>query len=240
MDQVDSLLKRPKAYNNIDGTGELGMGFLCLGYALLTCVQLHTPKDSIWNQMYVLFIWVGLMVAMIHFGTKAIKNHITYPRTGFVKYGTHGKIMPPIILMIIATCVAAVVSAGVAFAIRSHWSVTSTLPAVVGSFVAMGYALGITRTVPWKAVGWKWAVPASILLGSMAITALPPDRAAILAPNSLAVTGLRPESTGAILLCMILCGAIFFISGSVTFCTYLRHTKAPTEEANEPANADVQ
>jgi len=240
MDQIESLLRRPRAYENIDGVGELNFGFMCLAFALIQWLEVNTPEYSVWNRTYMFVVWLGLMFSVMYIGTKAIKKHITYPRTGFVKYGTHGKIMPPIILMIIATCVAAVVSAGVAFAIRSHWSVTSTLPAVVGSFVAMGYALGITRTVPWKAVGWKWAVPASILLGSMAITALPPDRAAILAPNSLAVTGLRPESTGAILLCMILCGAIFFISGSVTFCTYLRHTKAPTEEANEPANADVQ
>ena len=92
MDPVESLLKRPKAYNNIDGTGELGMGFMCLGYALILWLQLNTPKDSIWNQMYVLFIWVGLMVAMIHFGTRAIKNHITYPRTGFVANRTQNRI----------------------------------------------------------------------------------------------------------------------------------------------------
>jgi hypothetical protein len=77
MDQVGNLLKRPKAYNNIDGTGELAMGFYFLGSALLMWLLLNTPKDAIWHQnMYVFFlIWVGfsgLMNVIISYGIKAI------------------------------------------------------------------------------------------------------------------------------------------------------------------------
>jgi len=244
MDQIDSLLKRPRAYENIDGVGELNFGFMCLAFALIQWLEVNTPEHSIWNRTYVFVVWLGLMFLVMYAGTKAIKKHITYPRTGFVRYGTpHTKRNLWwwfIVVPVMAFVVAAVVSAGVFLAIRAHWNVTSALPAVVGFFVAAGYAFGVTRTVPWKAVGWKWALPASILLGSMMIAALPPDLAAMQAPNSLAVTRLRPETTGAILLCMMLYGAIFLISGSITFCLYLRHTQAPAEEAHEPANADAQ
>ena len=240
MDQIDSLLKRPRAYENIDGVGELNFGFMCLAFALIQWLQVHTPEHSIWNRTYVFVVWVGLMVMVMYFGSKAIKKHITFPRTGFVKYGTPGKTRSAIVAMIAAACVAAAVAAGVFFAVRAHWNPTSALPAVVGSFVAAGYALGIARTVPWKAAGWKWAVPVSILLGSIAIAALPADLTAILAPNALAITGFRAEPVGAYLLCLMLIGAMFLISGGITFWLYLRHTQAPAKEAYEPGNPDVQ
>jgi hypothetical protein len=141
-----------------------------------------------------------------------------------------------IVVTIVAFVVAAVVSAGVILAVRARWSVTSALPVgLFGLLFAGMYTFGFGRTVRWKR-----AVALFFLLGSILIAALPADLAAMLAPNSLAITGLRPETFGAFLLCMMLFGAIFLISGGITFWLYLRHTQAPTEEANEPANADVQ
>ena len=51
-----------------------------------TPLQAHTPREAIWNQMYGFLIYVGIMLAVIHYGSKAIKTHVTYPRTGFVEY----------------------------------------------------------------------------------------------------------------------------------------------------------
>ena len=44
--QVQGFLKRPVLYDNIDGVGELRMGFMCLAFALLGWLQLHAPRDS--------------------------------------------------------------------------------------------------------------------------------------------------------------------------------------------------
>jgi len=34
MDQIEKLVRRPALYNNVDGVGELGLGFLLLGCGL--------------------------------------------------------------------------------------------------------------------------------------------------------------------------------------------------------------
>ena len=230
MDQVDSLMKRPTAYYNIDGTGELGMGFMCLGFALLLWLQLHTPKDSIWNKMYVLFIWVGLMVAIIHYGTKAIKNHITYPRTGFVAYRKQSSIWTAIVAFVVS----ALSVAGLALAAYSHGHVM--MPVLfIGLFFAAGYAFGIARTVPWK-----WVVVLAQVLGSLTIALLPEDLPASLCGGSSLPAWVSAASAGAFLLWLILYGTLLLISGVISFALYLHLTQAPTEEAHEPANADVQ
>jgi hypothetical protein len=234
MDQVESLLKRPGAYGNIDGTGELALGFMMWGYVLIMWLQLHTPKDSIWNQMYVLFIWVGLMVAIIHYGTKAIKNHITFPRTGFVAYRTRNMIWPAIIIFVVSALVGAGSAYVVFVTIRSHRGIA--MPVLcIGLLFAACYAIGVARRVPWK-----WALVLAQVLGSLVIALLPTDLTGTLAHGSWATTMFRAEIIGSYLLCAMLFGALFLISGGISFLLYLRHTQAPTEEANEPANADVQ
>ena len=66
MDQIESLLNRPKAYYNIDGVGELAGGFMCLGCGLLMWLQAHAPKDSVWHGMPAFIIYVGLMCLILH------------------------------------------------------------------------------------------------------------------------------------------------------------------------------
>ena len=234
MDQVDSLLKRPKAYNNIDGTGELGMGFMCLAFAPLIWLQLHTPKDSIWNQQYVLFIWVGLMVTMIYLGIMAIKNYITYPRTGFVAYRTQNRIWR----MIVAFVVSALSVVGLALAVHSHRHIVMPV-FFLGLFFAAGYAFGIARSGGVNALSrWKWVVVLAQVLGVLLIALLPEDLTAALSGSSLPA-GISASSAGAFQLWLMLYGTLLLISGAISFWLYLRHTQAPSEEANEPANADV-
>jgi hypothetical protein len=229
MDQVESLLKRPTSYSNIDGTGELGAGFMCLGFALIMWLQLQTPKDAIWHQMYVLFIWVGLLVAMIHFGTKAIKNRITYPRTGFVAYRTHNIIWPAIIAFVVS----ALASAGLALADRLHREIAMPV-FFMGLLFAASYAFGIAR-----AVRWKWVVVLALVIGALAIAVLPGDLTATLSGGASVSAWFSARIAEAVLLYMMLYGTLLLISGAISFGLYLRHTQAPAKEANEPANSDV-
>jgi hypothetical protein len=231
MDQVGSLLKRPASYSNIDGTCELAAGFMCLGYSLLVWLQLHTPKNGIWNKMYVLFIWVGLMVAIIHYGTMAIKNRITYPRTGFVAYRISNKIWPAIISFITG----ALVSVGLALALRSHRDLLTRSVLFIGLIFAASYAFTIARRVPWK-----WAVVLALVIGSLAIAVLPGDLAASLSGGASVPPPFSAGSAGAFLLCIAVFGALLLISGAISFWLYLRHTQAPAKEANEPANSNLQ
>ncbi len=235
MDQIGSLLRRPTSYNNIDGTGELGMGFMSLGFALITWLQLHTPKDSLWNKMYVLFIWVGLMVAIIQFGIKAIKKYITYPRTGFVAYRMHNIIW----LAIIAFVISALATVGLALAARSHRDIVVPV-FFIGLFFAAGYAFGIARAGGVNALfRWKWAVVLAQVIGSLLIALHPEDLTAALSGGSSLPAWFSASSAGAFLLWLMLYGTLLLISGAISFWLYLRHTQAPAKEANEPANSDV-
>jgi len=48
-DALQDYLRRPKRYANIDGTGEIYMGLMILGFALLGYLQTILPKDSMWS-----------------------------------------------------------------------------------------------------------------------------------------------------------------------------------------------
>ena len=220
MDPIASLLNRPKAYYNIDGVGELGTGFMCLGYALLQWMQLHSPRQAVWNQMYTLFIYVGVMAALIHYGSKAVKRRITYPRTGFVAYRTRDTVWRP---MIVGCAASVLASTGLVVALRSHWDVTPAC--FIGLLFAGIYAFGIARTVRWK-----WAVVWTMAFGSLVIGLLPPDRLGVLA-GRYGVAASVPAPLVAYLLTMTLFGALLLISGGISFCLYLRHTQAPAPDA---------
>jgi hypothetical protein len=214
-------LDRPRAYNNIDGVGELGIGFMCLSYALIGWVQVHSAQDAVWNQMYMLFVYVVAVIGPIHYGSKAIKNYITYPRTGFVAYRKLDTIGRP---LIIAFGCSTLASMGVIFAVRSHWDMT-TPASLVGLVLAASYAHGFARTV-----FWKWAVVWLMTLGSLVIAFLPADLVGALANGSW-VTHLFPAKlVGAFLLSMMLYGLMLLISGGISFWLYLRQTQGPAQE----------
>jgi len=205
MEQVQSFLNRPKAYYNIDGVGELAMGFMCLAYSLLGWLQAHASKDSIWHGMPAFIIYVGLMSLILHYGPKAIKERITYPRTGFVEYRKRDTFWRP---FFIAMAVSAL-SVGLFLTRRAHWDMT-TLALLIGLYLAASYAYGFARRVRWK-----WAVACAMACGSVTIALLPADR----------------SWAGAFELSMPLYGALFMVSGGISFWLYLRHTQAPAQDA---------
>src|SRR5579872_6094058 len=125
MDQVQNFLQRPKSYYNVDGVGELGIGFMCLGYALLAWLQLHAPKDSVWHRMYMFFIYLTVMTAIIHYGSKAIKDRITYRRTGFVDYSQRDKYWFPLAM---GAGVSGLLLVGLLLAVRQHWQISALAP----------------------------------------------------------------------------------------------------------------
>jgi hypothetical protein len=220
MDQVGKLVDRPRLYHNIDGVGELGMGFLLLACALLQWLQVRTPAGAIWHRMDTFLIYVGLVVLVIHYGSRAIKKHITWPRTGFVAYRSNLRW----VAAAIAAPIGALVAVGISVALRRHWDFT-TPGALLGlGFVAM-YAYGFAR-----AVRWKWIVAGVMALGSLVIAFLPANLIAAVANDSWVTHPVRAELVGAWLLSVTLFGAILFVSGGISFWLYLRHTQVPAED----------
>jgi len=217
MNQIDSLLERPKAYCNIDGVSELSVGVMTLTFALIQWVQVHTTRNSAWHKS-TWFIFMG-MVAIIHYGSKAIKEHITYPRTGYVEYPkSTQRLSAPL-----AAAIAVVIVAGLSVAVRSYWDLSMPV-SFMGLLFAVIYARGFARTV-----AWKWAMFGILAAGSLVIAVLPVDVMGILAKDSWVPGVLSARATGVFWLTLMLSGVTFLVSGAITFWLYLRHTQAPAQ-----------
>ncbi len=221
MNEIAGLLDRPKAYYNIDGVGELGIGFMGLGFALLGCMQVRSPETSVWNRPYTLLVFMGAVCLLIHYGSKAIKKHITYPRTGFVQYSRRDTLWWP---MIISFAVSVPASVILFYAIRHHLSMT-TPASVMGLVFAASYAYGFARTVRWK-----WMVVGVMIAGSIAIALLPADLVGSLASHSWITKSVSAKTVGAVEFTILLYGALLLISGGVSFWLYLHHTQPPPAE----------
>ena len=159
--RVESMMERPKfSTNNIDGVGELGMGFMLLVFCAAGVVadQL-AAKCHLASNVCVRSVWVRADGRWcIHYGSKAIKTHITYPRTGFVEYRKRKARW----WSAFDRCggVTALVAAGLAFAARSHWGIggphwgMTTPVALIGLVFVVFYILryrqgGALGNGPW-------------------------------------------------------------------------------------------
>src|SRR5579863_3686224 len=118
MSQLSSVLDRPKAYCNIDGVGELSIGFMCLSFAAMSWIQMHSGRHSFWNSPWIFPVFLIVLVSILHYGPKAIKERVTFPRTGYVEYRKRDTVWIP---MILGAAVSAVFSVCIVLAIRHHW-----------------------------------------------------------------------------------------------------------------------
>jgi hypothetical protein len=218
MDQVRNLLDRPRLYYNIDGLRELGGGVMSMACALVLWLLAHSPARSVWHQIFWLVL-LGLML-VVHYGTKAIKTHITYPRTGFVEYRRSDRRRTSIISAVFG----ALLPLGLFVADRRQWDVTAAA-FLAGLVFAAVYAYRFAG-----AARWKWVVVGAIVLGDLVITFAPADVLAALANDSLVAHPFRTKLVGVILLSLATYGPMLLISGSISFWFYLRHTQTPMQE----------
>jgi len=214
MDQLGNLVDRPRLYYNIDGLVELGGGLMFLGIALL----LSLPVNSVWHRIS-WFVFLGL-ASTIHYGTKAIKTRITYPRTGFVEYRRDERRRTSIVSGIAA----ALIVLGLGTAARGHWD-TTTFASLIGLIFAAVYAYRLGR-----AVRWKMAFAGAIALASIAIGFLPADFLAAMANDSLVTHPFLAKFGGTLVVSFMTYGAMLLVSGGISFWLYLRHTQAPARE----------
>ena len=210
--ELQNYLELPKRYNNIDGTGEMAMGLMGLGFTFLNYLSSVLPKDSIWRHGLpsVVLVLGGLLplFGVLYWGPKAIKKHITWPRTGYVAYRVGGKSWWTII------AAAAVLATGVHCLMRfdrwHDWRSLSWMGNVV--VFAVGYGYWIRRFS--REHSWKWFVLLFMVLGLFAI--------ALIAPAGF--KGLwRPMFA---FVCLTWIG-----SGAATLYLYIQHAQQPAPEA---------
>jgi hypothetical protein len=196
------------------------MGFMCLGFALLLWLQVDTPQDAIWHRLYVVLPYLGMMLMAIHYGSKAIKAHITYPRTGFVEYRKRSR--SKIAIGLGAGALGALFTLGWSIAFRSQWDIAAPACLMGGLLFAAGYAYGFDKAVPWK-----WIVVCALTLHAIVVALLPASFFGAIADDSWVTHPARTKLVGAFVLSLIIYGAIFLISGGISLFLYLRHTQLP-------------
>jgi hypothetical protein len=204
--QVKDYLMRHKRYDNIDGTTEMGFGLLIyLGFPIGGYVSSILEK----NCRFAVFT---LMFGLVFWGTKAIKKHITWPRTGYMEPLKARRSVGPLTLTMLA---GAVVAAGLFFVVRyGRLNDAIMLPRILGlAAFAAAYAFFAFRWSqehPWKRfVALFFA--ASLLVYAIA------------RPGVSNAEFFQPV--------MIFTGIVWLASGGITLYLYIRRTQPPAAES---------
>jgi multisubunit Na+/H+ antiporter MnhC subunit len=191
--QVNDYLSRPARYGNIDGMGEIGGGLFALGMALIFLLP--------GNKMVFLII----LMAVIHYGTKAFRNRVTYRRTGFV--------VPRIEKSVKRTSAAS--AAVIAIMIVVGLSQRSvSLPLVFAGCLLFAYGIIAVRFGPLYRNWWALGAMAA---GLIILGLLPPPFFESLFPGE--------GRFGSYLLSIGYVGAVMLVSGVITLTLYLKRTK---------------
>jgi hypothetical protein len=208
--QIREYVKRPKLYENIDGTGELFFGIMCLGFWVGSYLEALMPAESFWGKghpgHFVMMIWFGVVLGAGYWVTRTIKRRITFPRTGYVAQRVGGP--GTRVLMGLRT-------AGISAAIcLTFWMLVRGHHIGAGRIAVLVCLIGPYAAVAILANGshkWKWALAAGL---------------------ALAVTGSASIRPGSAFLhqANLIVGLVWLASGGITLLLYIRRTKAPEAE----------
>jgi hypothetical protein len=207
--EIQDYVRRPGRYSNIDGTGEMFFGVMGLASALCSYLQSMLPAGSIWTQKnWHQFVFMQVVILPVlglgWWGTKAVKRHITYPRTGYVALKT--STWRRLLFMLMGAGVA--VALAVAMIWLRHIGVSvqriGMLILYEAPYVLFAF---VSRDHPWK-----WLVALFMAFGLAGI--------AFATPGS-ALDRLRPS---------LFLGLTWLASGGITLYLYIRRSHPPAVE----------
>jgi MFS family permease len=208
--QIEDFRKRPKRYENIDGTSEMFFGCMWLGFALYSAVSPLLPSRPAW----LMLLWMnGTVLSGIGLGmwaAKTIKDRITYRRTGYVAYRCEKK--RTALVMALAMIVSAVLAAALVLLLRwglRHNAVSLTRLGMLSVAVAT-YACMVTFMSPEHR--WKLWLAALMALFSVGVS----------------FGGWEREIFNGI--STLFFGLVWLASGLITLFLYIRRTR-PAEQA---------
>jgi len=218
---LQDFLERPKRYDNIDGTGEMFMGLMMLGFAAISFLQPLLPRDSLWNRglFGLLFMYAVLapFFAAGFFLQRVVKKHWTWLRTGYAAFPCDAKAKRS--GMLAGAGLGAVVGAVIAmfFAIMMVVSRHHTGAVTMGRVVYLGfwaplYAFWIYRMS--RDMWWKWMLAGLMAVGLATI--------GWTAPGGWLELGFPTA---------LFVGAVWLASGAITLLEYLRTHRPPSAEA---------
>jgi hypothetical protein len=222
MEDIQAVLERPKLYDNVDGSNELMLGCMLIGFTTYQWVGYHAERNSFWNSVYALYIFIAVLIAALIYGRKVLKSLITYRRTGFVSYRK-----PRFLSLFLIGLLAAGVAGGLTLLIVGKQGMNSTSLATIGVGLLMSaaYAYGIARVSHWK-----WVVAAFLAICAIVVALLPEQLATTPIPQSALAPAFDRRLLGSLFWCNAAYGVILLISGCISLAFYLRDTrKAETE-----------
>jgi hypothetical protein len=206
-------MNRPKRYDNVDGTNEMLMGMMLLAFTLSGYLEAGLPENSSrWMHGLVVFGVLIPVLAFAYWSRRVIKEHFTWPRTGYAAYPRRGgKSWWAVITatVLISAITAAGLACLAAFA-RRHKVMSIPQMAILASHITV-YAAWVFFM--GKKDPWKWLLVVFMALGLMAIALTFPA-----------------DFIGPSLPAQLFIGLVWLGSGTATLCTYLRHTKLPAPE----------
>ena len=214
---LHDYLERPKRYDNIDGTGEIFMGLMLLGFATISFLQPMLTHNSVWRGglfgllfMYLVlapFLGLGFLLQRL------VKKYWTWPRTGYAVFPCDTKIKRS------AWTVGAVMGALIAMFFAAIYAVSRHHPVAVtvGRTVYLGFWLPIYAFWVYRMsrnVWWKWMLAGLMAVGLATIgSAVPGGWGELGLPTALFV------------------GGVWIASGAITLIEYLRTHRPPSAEA---------
>jgi hypothetical protein len=213
---LSDLALRPKIYDNVDGTAELSMGLMVLAFAVIALLapvfgKLKFLPAGLAGLLIPMYGTLLLFMAIGAFLRKAIKKHITYPRTGYAANLTlrrWGK--KTWWLAVLGTAGSGAVAMAVALAaglLQKHHETIWIRFMMIPLFVAP-YAFFTSRLSPEH--GWKNYLAAAMAAGLLVI--------ALLAPGGII------ELSGPVL---FFSAMTWLASAVVTLVIYIRNTERP-------------
>ncbi|MGC1422425.1 MAG: hypothetical protein WA354_14855 [Terracidiphilus sp.] len=222
MEDVQAILERPTLYENVDGSSELMLGSMMIGFTVYEWVGSHARQDSIWNNVFTLLIFATLLVTAILYARKAMKSLITYRRTGFISYRKPSLWWPGLIGLLAAStaCGLALLTSR-----RVENDPTALVTIVLGLFMAAAYAYRVARVARWK-----WIVAAVLVINAFVIAMFPVQLASAPMSQSGLAIALNVRLLGSLFWFNAFTGVILLISGVVSLALYLHDSRGVKSE----------
>ena len=242
--QIDTAIKRTRAYWFVDGFTEMAAGGLFILLAGILLLRWNTPQTSspssflsIAGEISIAKLFSFLIVALVLWW---LKDHFTYPRTGFVRGNRMTTAQILILIRNIILFLLLPIFGLLAFSllIASAGSVLSSMPIWFPIGIGLIWAVLCVWAGNWMGLRRFQIIGALFLLAGikvgiwqyiMGLPAQPKNmQAGIFQPSVLEIINRAMISLGSLIL---ISGVILILSGFVTFLRYRKENPTPyTEE----------